>query len=222
MAEDARPAGPPPLPAGRFAAWLAQTQEALAGSADAAVPCAGCTACCRSAQFVTVEPDEADARAHIPRRLLAPAPGGGGRLVIGFDEEGRCPLLTDAGCSIYPHRPRACRTYDCRVFAAAGVLADPDRPLIAARARQWRFDPPDEADRRAEEAVRAAAGALRRRFPDAPAAAVAVMAVEISDSFADPRGDGAGGAGGAGETADQTLLTLLRRRPPRPGAKPSP
>ena len=33
------------------------------------------------------------------------------------------------GCSIYDHRPRTCRTFDCRVFAAAGVAVDADKPL---------------------------------------------------------------------------------------------
>ena len=30
-------------------------------------------------------------------------------------------MLIDNQCSIYEHRPRTCRTYDCRVFAAAGL-----------------------------------------------------------------------------------------------------
>ena len=48
---------------------------------------------------------------------------------MGFDERGRCPMLTDAGCSIYAHRPRTCRTFDCRVFTAAGL--SPESPAIA-------------------------------------------------------------------------------------------
>src|SRR5690349_2465179 len=117
------------LPAGAFVAWLDTMQRALRGETDADVPCAGCTACCRSSQFVHIGPDETDTLAHIPRELLFPAPRQPeGNVVLGYDANGCCPMLTEAGCSIYEHRPRACRMYDCRVFAAAGV--DPaDKPL---------------------------------------------------------------------------------------------
>jgi Fe-S-cluster containining protein len=33
-------------------------------------------------------------------------------------------MLIDNRCSIYPHRPRTCGTYDCRVFPAAGLDND--------------------------------------------------------------------------------------------------
>src|SRR6266513_948514 len=46
------------------------------------------------------------------------------------------------------HRPRTCRTYDCRVLPAAGIGIDPDdEGLIARRARRFTFDFPEEADR---------------------------------------------------------------------------
>jgi hypothetical protein len=32
-------------------------------------------------------------------------------LRLALDDQGRCPLLTPAGCSVYPHRPAACRIY---------------------------------------------------------------------------------------------------------------
>ena len=89
----------------------------LAGDAESVVPCDGCTACCRSAQFVTIGPEESDTLAHVPPALLFPAPGASaGTLLLGYDERGHCPMLVDDRCSIYDHRPRACRTYDCRVF----------------------------------------------------------------------------------------------------------
>jgi hypothetical protein len=147
------------LPAGPFSAWLAEVRAAIAGEGETDVACGTCTACCASSQFVHVEPDEVDALRHIPKALRFPAPGlPKGHVLLGYDERGRCPMLTDAGCSIYEHRPRTCRTYDCRVFEAAGIAAD--KPLIAVRARRWRFDHPTPADEAAHDGVRQAAGAL--------------------------------------------------------------
>jgi hypothetical protein len=140
--------------AGPFGGWLDDLGAALRGERDADVPCGGCTACCESSQFVHVEPDETDALAHIPATLLFPAPRQPkGHLLLGYDEHGRCPMLVEQRCSIYAHRPRACRTYDCRVFAAAGV--DPvDKPAVAVRVRGWRFTYPTPGDHAAQQAVR--------------------------------------------------------------------
>jgi Fe-S-cluster containining protein len=125
--------------AGEFSAWLGEIQAALSGEA-ADVPCSGCTACCTSSQFVHIEPDETDALAHVPAAVRFPAPGRPqGHVVLGYDAQGRCPMLGEHGCTIYEHRPRTCRTYDCRVFAATGVEPDASQPAIAARVRRWRF-----------------------------------------------------------------------------------
>ena len=107
-----------------FSAGLVEMRQGRdpAGSGGSDVPCGTCTACCTSSQFVHIEPDERDALAHIPAELLFPAPGRPrGHVLLGYDERGHCPMLVDGACSIYAHRPRTCRTYDCRVFAAAGV-----------------------------------------------------------------------------------------------------
>jgi uncharacterized protein len=151
------------LDAGPFGAWLAGMLRALEGEQDADVPCGTCTACCTSSQFVHIEPDETDALAHIPAELLFPAPlRPRGHVLLGFDERGHCPMLVHGACSIYEHRPRTCRTYDCRVFAASGVDVDDDGPDpakvdIARRARRWRFDLTVEADVVLFDAVHAAA-----------------------------------------------------------------
>jgi Fe-S-cluster containining protein len=153
--------------AGPFSAWLAAAVDSSRSDRD--VPCGTCTACCRSSYFVHVAPDEADARSHIPKALLFPAPGRPkGHHLMGYDEQGRCPMLLVVddqarGCSIYDHRPRTCRTFDCRVFAAAGIDPDEDgKGAIAERVRQWRFDdvPSDPAATRRLEAVRGAAAYL--------------------------------------------------------------
>jgi Fe-S-cluster containining protein len=146
-----------PLPAGSFSGWLASMRSALRGERDAAVPCDGCTACCTSSQFIHIEPDETDTLAHIPQALLFPAPGSPpGHVVLGYDDNGQCPMLIDNACSIYEHRPKTCRTYDCRLFAATGVEIDASKPAIAARVRRWRFTFATDDDRAAFAEVRAA------------------------------------------------------------------
>lgn len=181
-----------PLSAGVFSDWLVAMQPALRGEAGADVPCAGCTACCTSSQFIHIEPDETETLARIPAALLFPAPRRpGGNVLLGYDEKGHCPMLIDHKCSIYEHRPRTCRTYDCRVFPAAGVEIDDGAQVgIARRARRWRFDFPAEVDQILYDAVRAAATFVREHedlLPDgaAPANATqhAVLAIRIHEQF---------------------------------------
>ncbi len=103
-----------------------------------------------------IGPDETDALSHIPPALLVPAPmAPRGYLVMGYDADGRCPMLIDDRCSIYEHRPRTCRTYDCRVFAATGVEPS-EQPLIAATVSQWRFSGDSAGEETLADAVRAA------------------------------------------------------------------
>lgn len=177
------------LPAGDFSAWLAQIGGALRAEHGSDVPCGGCTACCTSSQFVHIGPDESDTLARIPSDLLFPAPRmPPGHVLLGYDDRGHCPMLVDGRCSIYEHRPRTCRTYDCRVFPAAGIEADQD--LVAERARRWRFDHPTGTDLDQHRAVRVAAAFLARDpglLPDEvrprTATQLAVLAVEIHELF---------------------------------------
>jgi uncharacterized protein len=181
-----------PLPAGGFSAWLVGMQRALRGEGGSDVPCGGCTACCRSSQFIHIGPDEAETLARIPAELLFPAPRlPAGHVVLGHDEHGHCPMLADGGCSIYEHRPRTCRTYDCRVFPAAGVEPDDEDKLpVARQARRWRFGFPAEVDQTEHDAVRAAASFVREHrdlLPEhvVPANATqrAVLAIQLHDAF---------------------------------------
>jgi hypothetical protein len=178
------------LAAGEFGTWLAGMRAALRGERDADVPCDGCSACCTAAQFVHIAPDETDTLAHIPAGLLFPAPlMPEGHVVIPHDARGHCPMLVAGRCSIYAHRPRTCRTYDCRIFAAADV--SPDDDLIATRARRWRFGYPDADDRELHEAVRSTAVFIRERPGDLPEGVSApetptqhaVLAVELHERF---------------------------------------
>ena len=180
------------LAAGDFSAWLAEMQAALRGERASDVPCGTCTACCTSAQFIHIGPEEADALAHIPAELLFPAPRLPlGHLLLGYDERGHCPMLVEGHCSIYEHRPRTCRTYDCRVLPAAGLEPDAEEQAsIARQVRRWRFSHPEPVDRCEHDAVRAAAAFLDEHGEELPADAVpsnatqrAVLAVEIHDVF---------------------------------------
>lgn len=174
------------LQAGSFAAWLASMQAALRGEQSADVPCGDCTACCTSAQFIHITPDETDALAHIPRAVLFPAPRAPrGHVLMGYDENGRCPMLVGGSCSIYEHRPLTCRTYDCRVFPAAGVDPDDDKPQIADQARRWVFSHPTNADLTLHDSVKATAVVLHKDAQNsrvANATQLAVMAVEMQGS----------------------------------------
>jgi hypothetical protein len=85
---------------------------------------------------------------------------------------------------VYAHRPRACRSYDCRIFAAAGLHAD--APLIAWQVERWRFSYASTVSRERHAAVRMAAVALG--FPGGLSSPVsptqhAVTAIESADEF---------------------------------------
>ncbi|MDQ4097596.1 MAG: YkgJ family cysteine cluster protein [Actinomycetota bacterium] len=214
MADNGSEAGEGEVAAGDFSAWLVEIQGAIRGDGGADVPCGGCTACCTSSQFVHITPDETDTLAHIPPELLFPAPRRpDGHVLLGYDERGHCPMLVDGCCSIYEHRPRACRTYDCRVFPAAGLDPGADGKVgIARQARRWRFSSPSLDEKAAQDAVRAAARFLRQR-PDllaAPTSAtrLAALAVEIHELFLGEQEPDPG----------EVRAAVLRRRGVQPGA----
>jgi uncharacterized protein len=191
----------PDLPAGEFSSWLRSTRITLLEDSGADVPCGGCTACCTSSYFIHVGPDETRTLARIPGELLFAAPDlPKGNVLMGYDGNGRCPMLTDGACSIYEQRPLTCRNYDCRVYAAAGI--DADRDLISRRARRWAFGYPAGEDREQHAAVRAAARFVREHAECFPGGAVpgdpaqvAILAIKVYEIFL-----GHGGGSGPSET----------------------
>jgi Fe-S-cluster containining protein len=208
------------LPAGEFSAWLQGMRDALQGQADSDVPCDGCTACCTSSQFVHIGPDETKTLSRIPKELLFPAPRmPAGHALLGYDERGHCPMLRDGRCSIYEDRPRTCRTYDCRVFAAAGLsIEDDDKVLIGRRAGRWRFEFPSETSRYEREAVRAAARFIRAQEDvlfEGPGATtttqIAVLAVEVHDAFLRHDAETGRPSGVANPDIDEVRVALTRR-----------
>lgn len=211
------------LPAGDFSAWMIEMQGALRGERGSDVPCGGCTACCTSSQFIHIGPDETGTLSRIPPALLFPAPKmPHGHVLLGYGENGHCPMLIDEKCSIYEHRPRTCRTYDCRVFPAAGLGVDEGTKVVIARqARRWQFRFPTQAQQNQHDAVRAAATFLRDHAGSLPEGSVptdatqlAVLAIELHEAFL-----------GRDEATDETTLIdpepevirveLIRRREAR-------
>jgi hypothetical protein len=200
---------------GGFLSWLNHMRAALAGEADADVPCGGCRACCDSSHFVHVRPGETGTISVIPAELLFSAPGEpDGCFVMGYDERGRCPMLAKDGCSIYEQRPWTCRTYDCRVFAAAGVAAD--REAITRRAECWVFEYPSQADRDAHVAVGAAARFAQNHAECFPGAAVpgdpaqvAVLAVVAYEVFLD--GSAVAGDAREGREIARAIMAVSER-----------
>ena len=199
--------------AGRFSVWLDKILHVLRTGATSDVPCGSCTACCTSAQFIHIAPDEVDALAMIPGELLFPAPRlPAGHVLMGYDERGHCPMLIDGACSIYECRPRTCRTYDCRVFAASGLeLDDPAKSDINDRVRRWQFQLVDSTDRSNLDAVRSAAELLAELEPGFDATERTLAAIEIHDQFLGVDPDD-GGCTAVAPNPESVRVTLRRRR----------
>jgi uncharacterized protein len=186
-----------PIPAGNFSEWLRAMRRALAGGPGMDVACGDCVGCCTSSYFIKVRPHETRALAAIDPRFLEAAPGPRPAQLMGHLENGHCPMYSGRGCSIYPDRPETCRTYDCRVFTAAGMPAGgADKSTINERVARWHFDFPTETDRRERRAVQAAASFLRQhpvRFPGghvpSRASEIAVLAVKTYEVFLDAPAD---------------------------------
>ncbi len=110
---------------------------------------------------------------------------------MGYDNKGQCPMLNDSKCSIYENRPKTCRDYDCRVFAAAGIVAGDEETLsINRRVERWQFSYPAESDREEHQAVQATAEFIRDnakyfpggRVPDNPSQ-LAILAIKSYKLF---------------------------------------
>lgn len=183
------------LGAGGFSSWLHAAEASLRpNSGGAHVPCGACRGCCRSSMFIHIQPDEKQTLLRIPRALLFPAPGlPKGHVLLGYNDRGECPMLANGECSIYEDRPRTCRDYDCRVFAATGIPVDREcQPEIARRVRQWVFTYENEESRQQHSVVQQTARFLdanRDLFPPEilPRYPVqlAILAIEIHRLFAE-------------------------------------
>ncbi|MEO8483665.1 MAG: YkgJ family cysteine cluster protein [Acidobacteriota bacterium] len=167
------------------------------GTGGADVPCGSCRGCCRSSMFIRIAPDETNAIRRIPKALLFAAPGlPKGHVLMGYDDAGACPMLVDNECSIYEDRPRTCRNYDCRVFAATGIAVDPTiQAEIADRVRSWAFTYEGDASREEHRLLQETAAFLQNNrdlFPEGSLPAypvqLAALVVRIYELFADLTG----------------------------------
>ena len=95
------------------------------------VPCAGCSACC---YYAGIPVDRKRDRSRLPHLLTER--NHDGELVLQRRADGACAHLGQRGCMIYEHRPLACRSFDCRAFAAIGSVeyCDPNH-----RIPDWEF-----------------------------------------------------------------------------------
>ncbi len=220
------------LPAGDFSSWLRSFRNALLRESGMDVPCGDCIGCCSSHQFIHVRPDESRTLARIPKNLLAAAPGlPKGTMLMGYDRKGFCPMMKKGTCSIYEHRPLTCRIYDCRAFAAAGLVpGGENKTRIIEQVRCWKFGYPSVHDREEHEAVQAAAKFIRDHAPCFPGGRVpddpgqlAILAIKAyTVFFSNDRGPG-GAVGHAPTTADRAAAiveacrqfdaTMSERRP---------
>ncbi|HWE48562.1 MAG TPA: hypothetical protein VG273_02160 [Bryobacteraceae bacterium] len=143
--------------------------------------------------FIHIKPEETETVGHIPRALLFPAPGlPEGHVLMGYTDEGLCPMFVNGECSIYEHRPQTCRSYDCRVFAATGVPVDESQTEIADRVRAWAFSYKGEGERAEHGTVMQAAAFLQRSRDLSPKGSIpaypvqlAALAVKIYKLFSD-------------------------------------
>ncbi len=182
--------GIPTLDAGAFGPWLAAMREVLRGGRDADVPCGDCIGCCISSYPIPLRPGDARARAEVPEQYLLGQSAQGQRWLMGFREDGSCPFMNERRCDIYAERPQTCRAYDCRIYAATGLLPDGNREVIERRVREWRFGFDSDGERGDAAALRRAAQFIRANaalFPPAmraaSATAAAVLAVKTYPLF---------------------------------------
>ena len=190
---------PDELPAGGFSEWLLAMRRALAGNGGMDVACGDCRGCCTSSYYVKVRARETDAIACIgEHNLESGPPGDPGSRLLGHGPDGHCRMLVERECTIYHNRPETCRSYDCRVFAAAGMDAGEGKLEINQRVARWRFSYDTGSDHAAQRAVAAAAGFLRQhpvRFPGGHVPSrpseVAVLAIKVYAVFLEPPGDDA-------------------------------
>jgi Fe-S-cluster containining protein len=180
-----------PLPAGDFSSWLRDMRRALAGTEGMNVACGDCRGCCTSSYYIKIRPHELETRRAVGEVHLEPAPNApAGTMLMGYGDNGHCAMFSGVNCSIYPVRPETCRTYDCRVFAAAGTTPGDQKPVISQRVARWRFEYPADRDRDEQRAVTAAANFFRRypvrfpggRVPSRPSE-IAVLAVKAYEVF---------------------------------------
>jgi hypothetical protein len=112
----ARNAGDPVEFLARLKAMTAADERGERVSSD--VACNGCTSCC---YYHEVDFDPSRERAEDLKHLDT-VEAENGRVRLRKRADGACIHLGDTGCTVYEHRPRPCRFYDCRGMALVSVV----------------------------------------------------------------------------------------------------
>ncbi len=178
------------IEAGAFGHWLAQAQAALRGRGGMDVPCGECVGCCTSNYSILLRPDD-EALDIVPVSVLSSVPGMHyPHAKMNPRSDGTCPMFSSGRCAIYAQRPQTCLDYDCRVFAAAGMEAGDDKPVINRRIRAWVFSYENAAAQHAHQAIQSAARFIRQHadaFPQGwvprTPAGIAVLALKVHEVF---------------------------------------
>jgi uncharacterized protein len=161
------------------------------------VPCGDCHACCQSSYYIHINKEETRTLSRIPKELLFPAPyRPPGHMVLGYDSHGRCPMLLRDTCTIYSNRPATCRSFDCRILTASGLVAENSAHHgIFQQARRWKFSCPSQNENRLLSAVQDAAKFLNHHplsiednFVSRDEVHLSVLAIKVYDVFL-PSGD---------------------------------
>ena len=183
------------IAAGDFDTWLQSILVSFKTGAAIEVPCAECRGCCSAGRFIHLLPTDQPAHSVIPKQLLLSAPGmPKGHTVMGYLDGGICPMLKAGDCSIYSSRPSACRTFDCRVLAATGLIMEGKwSERINQRVQAWEFTFSSEEGRRRHRAMRDTAAFIQQHpaaFPGgltpSQATTLAVFAIKVHSVFLSP------------------------------------
>jgi hypothetical protein len=94
------------------------------------VPCGDCSACCC---YAGIPVDKRRDRKRLP--CLLTERNADGELVLQRHAAGACVHLGEQGCTVYEHRPSACRSFDCRAFSAMGLVEHCDGRRIGSSPR---------------------------------------------------------------------------------------
>jgi len=178
------------IDAGFFGDWLQRASAALRSNVGMDVPCGDCVGCCTSHYSILLRPHDA-ALDIVPAAVLTGVSGlSYPHFKMNPRSDGTCPMFNQGRCDIYAHRPQTCLDYDCRVYAAAGLEAAADKPVINKRIRAWFFRYENDTARSQHAAIRAAALFLQQHaalfpagwLPTAPAG-LAVLAIKTHAAF---------------------------------------
>ena len=113
---------------------------------------------------------------------------------MGYLDGGFCPMLKAGDCSIYSSRPSTCRTFDCRVLAATGLVMEGQwSERINERVLTWQFTFASEESQRRYEAMRDTAAFIRQhaaafpggKIPTQPTS-LAVLAIKVHPVLLSP------------------------------------